>query len=234
LSRVYRAERRIRLSDMDPNGRLRLDAVARYLQDVASDDVADAGWSADEHVWVVRRAHVEIAAPFAGDEAVELATWCSGTGASAAARRTAIVGDRGGRIEAEVVWIHLGRDLQPARLPQRFHDVYAASAEGRGVSTRLELRGPLDGEARPWPLRATDVDLLGHVNNAVYWSAVEETLWPLARAVLEYRKPIDLGEPVELRAAGGELAFVVRGELRAAARQRVAEGLRFDSNRLTG
>lgn len=217
MSRVYRAERRIRLSDMDANGRLRLDAVARYLQDVASDDVADAGWSADEHIWVVRRAELEIVTPFAGDEAVELATWCSGTGASAAARRTTIAGDRGGRIEGEVVWIHLGRDLQPARLPQRFHDVYAASADGRGVSTRLALRGPTDGAARPWPLRATDVDLLGHVNNAVYWSAVEETLRPLEHAVLEYRRPIDLGDGVELRAGGGELAFVVDGELRAAA-----------------
>jgi acyl-ACP thioesterase len=217
LSRVYRAELRIRLSDMDADGRLRLDAVARYLQDVASDDVTDAGWSADEHIWVVRRTELELATPFAGDEAVELATWCSGTGASAAARRTTITGDRGGRIEAEVVWIHLGRDLQPARLPQRFHDVYAASAEGRGVSTRLALRGPLDGAVRQWPLRATDVDLLGHVNNAVYWSAVEETLWPLEHAVLEYRKPIDLGDHVELRAGGGGLAFVVAGELRAAA-----------------
>ena len=217
MSRIFRAGRRVRLSDMDADGRLRLAAVARYLQDVASDDVADAGWSADEHIWVVRRTQLEIAVPFGGDEAVELETWCSGVGASAAARRTSIVGDRGGRIEAEVVWIHLGRDLQPARLPQRFHDVYAASAAGRGVSTRLELRGPRDGGTRPWPLRATDVDLLGHVNNAVYWSAVEETLRPLRSAVLEYRRPIDLGEPVELRVGDGALAFLVADELRAAA-----------------
>ena len=28
----------------------------------------------------------------------------------------------------------------------------------------------------PWPLRATDIDLHGHVNNAVYWQAVEHVL----------------------------------------------------------
>jgi acyl-ACP thioesterase len=217
VSRVYRGERRVRLSDMDAEGRLRLDAVARYLQDVASDDVADAGWSPDEHVWVVRRTQLEILSPFRGEESVELATWCSGTGASAAARRTSVTGDRGGRAEAEVVWIHLGRDLQPARLPQRFHEVYSPSAEGRGVSTRLALRGPADGGARRWSLRTTDVDLLGHVNNAVYWSAVEETLGPVDRAVLEYRRPIDLGDEVQLHVGDGELAFVVGGELRAAA-----------------
>ena len=218
--RLFRTVRRVRLSDMDGSGRLRLDAIARYLQDVASDDVADAGWASDEHVWVVRRTELELAAPFSGDEAVELATWCSGVGASAAARRTTIAGDRGGRVEAEVVWIHLGRDLAPLRLPQRFHDVYAPAAEGRGVSTKLTLRAPDGGATRPWPLRSTDADLLGHVNNAVYWSAVEESLWPLGHAVLEYRRPIDVGDTVELSTADRRLAFTVGAELRAAASAR--------------
>ena len=100
-ARVFEARRRVRLSDTDAGGRLRLDAVARYLQDVASDDVADAGWAADEHVWVVRRTLLDVVRPFLGDEEVELATWCSGVGAAAAARRTSIAGDRGGAIEAE-------------------------------------------------------------------------------------------------------------------------------------
>ena len=52
----------------------------------------------------------------------------------------------------------------------------------------------------PWPLRATDVDLHGHVNNAVHWQAVEHVLpttGPL-RAELDYRQPIDLGDEIEL------------------------------------
>ena len=39
-ARRFSARRPIRLSDTDERGRLRLDAVARYLQDVAADDVA--------------------------------------------------------------------------------------------------------------------------------------------------------------------------------------------------
>jgi acyl-ACP thioesterase len=222
---VFRGRRRVRLSDTDAGGRLRLDAVARYLQDVASDDVLDAGWAPDEHVWVVRRTAIQVVAPFDGDAAVELATWCSGTGASAASRRTSLAGDAGGRIEAESVWIHLARDLRPARLSARFHTVYAPSAAGRGVSTKLELRGPADGVAAVWPLRATDVDVLGHVNNAVYWSPIEAVLADLARepldAVLEFRQPVDLGEAVEIRVATDartlEVAFDVDGTLRAAA-----------------
>jgi len=69
-------------------------------------------------------------------------------------------------------------------------------------------------------IRWSDLDSSRHVNNAVYWSAVEETLWPLEHAVLEYRRPIDLDDAVELRVGGGELAFAVAGELRAAASTR--------------
>jgi acyl-ACP thioesterase len=76
------------------------------------------------------------------------------------------------------------------------------------------------GGAR-WAFRATDVDRLGHVNNAAYWVPLEEhwsgCLNGLLRAVLEYRRPIDLGEPVELAHDAGALWLVVGGEVRAAA-----------------
>lgn len=221
--RVFSSRRRIRLSDMDAAGRLRLDAVARYLQDVAGDDVEDAGWGSDEHVWIVRRTEIEVVSQFAGDERVELATWCCGTGASAAGRRTTLTGDRGGRIETETVWIHLDRAGRPLRLTQRFFDVYGPAAEGRKVSTRLALPDPAaDAERRAWQLRAADVDILGHVNNAAYWAAVEELLdAPTRRAVLEYRRPLDLGDRVELLRAPHEggflLGFAAGGDVRAVA-----------------
>jgi acyl-ACP thioesterase len=228
VARVFVARRRVRLADADASGRLRLDAVARYLQDVASDDVEDAGWASREHVWVVRRTVVDVVVPIGVDESVELATWCSGTGASVAARRTSIAGDGGGRIEAESIWVQLGPDLQPARLGERFHATYAAASAGRRASPRFELDGvPPDGVGRRWPLRATDVDVLGHVNNAAYFVPVEEALLDAPglaararRAVLEYRRPIDLGEDVDVRVALGDelrLWFVVADALKAAA-----------------
>jgi acyl-ACP thioesterase len=221
--RQFSASRPIRLSDTDTSGRLRLDAVARYLQDLAADDVLDAGWAPDEHIWVVRRTVVEVVAPFGSDVAVELETWCSGVAGSAAARRYSLAGDRGGRIEAESIWIHLGPDLKPQRLGERFLAVYGPAAAGRRASTRLELPGPpATAAARAWAFRATDVDRLGHVNNAAYWAPLEER-WrgrldgPL-RAVVEYRQPIDLGEPVQLLQDGDLLWLAVGGEVRSAAR----------------
>jgi len=52
--RVFTAGYTIRRTDVTPGGRLRLDALARYLQDVAEDDVADSGL-AEPYGWLVRR-----------------------------------------------------------------------------------------------------------------------------------------------------------------------------------
>jgi acyl-ACP thioesterase len=218
--RRFSADRPIRLSDADAAGRLRHDAIARYLQDVAADDVLDAGWAPDEHIWVVRRTVLDVLQPFLTDSAVELTTWCGAVAGSAAARRTSLVGDCGGHVEAEMIWIHLGPDLQPQRLGERFLSIYGASAEGRRASTRLELPAPgASAVAAPWSLRSTDIDQLGHVNNAAYWIAVEEHFDLAAphRAVLEYRQPLDLGDAVELRQGDDALWFVVADVVRAAA-----------------
>ncbi len=62
--RTFAASRRVRLDDTDRHGRLRLDAVARFLQDTAIDDVQETGWGAPEHLWFVRRIQLDVAAPF--------------------------------------------------------------------------------------------------------------------------------------------------------------------------
>jgi acyl-ACP thioesterase len=226
--RTFASWRRIRLSDMDATGRLRLDAVARYLQDVATDDVAETGWGAPEHLWVVRRYVIDVVTPFLDDREVDLVTWGSGVGAAAAGRRTSLTGDRGGRIEADSVWIHLSPDGRAARLEE--FGVYAESAAGRAVSTKKALPDPPPYSARSgWRLRATDVDVLGHANNAIHWQAVEDVLLPASvdprapfRAQLEYRHALDLGDELELAqfddgdAVG--LAFVVGSTVKAVAR----------------
>jgi acyl-ACP thioesterase len=222
VSRVYTSRRRISLSDTDATGRLRLDAVARYLQDVASEDWLDAGFDHDSHVWVVRRTALALYEQFQPEDWIELKTWCSGVAGSAAARRYSIRGEAGGRVEAESIWIHLDHDLRPKRLGSEFLALYGASAAGRRAHTRFTLPAPDRFAGSQWSFRATDIDRLGHVNNAAYWVTLEERwagrLHGFVRATLEYRQPIDLGEAVELVEGHDLLWLVVGDEIRSAAR----------------
>ena len=226
--RTFSARCRVRLSDVDSHGRVRLDAVARFLQDIAIDDVQETGWGMPEHLWFLRRIRIDMLEPFLEDREVELVTWCSGLAAIAAGRRWSLRGDGGGRAEVDSVWIHLGPDQRPARIEG--FGVYGEATGGRRVSTKLELPDPPASEpGLPWPLRVTDIDLHGHVNNAVYWQAVEH-LMPSTEvdpggalvAELDYREPIDLGDGIELVAsnAGRQLlaGFRAVDGIRAVAR----------------
>src|SRR4051794_32172642 len=152
--RTYSGTRAVRLGDVTPKGRLRLDALARYLQDVANDDATD-GIGEDAMAWVVRSTVVEVHAFPVFREALTLTTWGSGLGSRWAERRTSVLGEQGGRIEAASVWVHV--DLasgRPKKLLPGFEDVYGPSTGGRVVSARLSHGDPPDGAARsPWPLR---------------------------------------------------------------------------------
>jgi acyl-ACP thioesterase len=219
---------RVRLSDADASGRLRLDAVARYLQDAAIDDVAETGWGAPEHLWVLRAVRMDVVTPFLEDGEVDIVTWGSSFSSLAAGRRWSLAGDAGGAIEVDSTWIHLGPDARPARIGTGFED-YAEAAQGRVASTKLSLPVPsIDGNRFAWPLRATDVDRMGHVNNASYWKAVEHRLAARKpnlrrpyRAWLDYRHPIDLGEEVEIAEETGDrrygAAFLVGARVKAVA-----------------
>jgi acyl-ACP thioesterase len=202
--RTFRVRYRVRLSDADATGRVRLDAVARYLQDAAIDDVAETSWGAPEHLWVLRAVRIDVLTPFLGDGEVDIVTWGSSFSSLAAGRRWSLRGDAGGTIEVDSTWIHLGADARPARIGAGFEG-YAEAAQGRVASTRLTLPVPESGDRVAWHLRVTDVDRMGHVNNAAYWAAIEHRLAgrepdlrsPL-RARLDYRHPLDLGESVEV------------------------------------
>jgi acyl-ACP thioesterase len=227
--RTFRVAYTVRLSDTDATGRLRLDAIARYLQDAAIDDVEETGWGAPEHLWVLRSVRIDVLRPFLADGEVGIVTWGSSFSALAAGRRWSLSGDAGGSIEVDSVWIHLGPDARPARIGDGF-DGYFEAAQGRVASTRLTLPPPpIDGDRRAWPLRVTDVDRMGHVNNAAYWAAVEQGLAELGldlrvplRARLDYRHPIDLGEQVELAEHAEEgsyhVVFLADGAMKAIAR----------------
>ena len=118
------AVRPARFADVHPSGRLRLDGIARYLQDLSADDTVDADLPRRD-AWVVRRTVVEVTSFPRYLERLTLSTWCSGIGSHYAERRAQVIGDRGGRIEASSLWVSVDPTTgRPSRVSQDFLDCY--------------------------------------------------------------------------------------------------------------
>jgi acyl-ACP thioesterase len=217
--RRFSHSRLVRLGDVGPEGWLRPDALARYLQDVAGDDWDDAV-GPDEDTWVVRRTSVRLAAggrwPRLG-ESVTVSTWCGGTGAAWAERRSDVAVDGIVMVDATALWVPVGPDGRPRRVRRDFIEIYGEGA-ARKVSGRVSF-ADLDTQAptRPWPIRRSDLDVVGHANNAALWEALSEVAGSsLSAATVVHLGALEAGEDVRLATAPGRMWLVVDAEVRVA------------------
>ena len=136
--RTFSGQRRVRLGDCSPGGRLRLDATARYLQDLSDDDTRDAGLA--QMTWVVRRTVIDVREFPTYLESVDMVTWCSGIGSRWAERRSHRRLD-----QAATLWVHLDGDtLRPATPPAVFaRSSPPAPAAGRSRHAWRSIFRPL-------------------------------------------------------------------------------------------
>jgi acyl-ACP thioesterase len=205
--RAFSHERYPGFGDCAPSGRMRLDAIAGWLQDVAYADVEDAGL-AGAAVWVVRRTRMRVSRFPRFGERFELTTFCSGLGRMWAERRTDIVpsGETAPIVEAVSLWVHLDpADWHPILLSDEEIATYGGVAPDRRVSARLRHPAPAAANGGvSWTFRLTECDIADHVNNAAYWGPFEEELLagPEPRSIdveLEYRTPSQAGTKRVLR-----------------------------------
>jgi acyl-ACP thioesterase len=224
--RVVAVTRHVGLADVRPDGRMRLDAIARVVQDVADFDASSAPVSG-MGMWLLRRMALDIARTPRFRADLGARTWCSGVGARWAERSTAIAVGETDCIASTAIWVHVDQDRGvPAPLPAAFDGIWGVGGGNqRKVSARLTHGAPpADAARRTWPLRATDLDVVGHVNNSAYWAIVEEELarrgQPIVRrAEIEFRAGLDAGDDVEViiadRSDGFACWCAVGGDVRA-------------------
>jgi acyl-ACP thioesterase len=202
--RAYEQAMRPGIADADGAGRCRLDAMARWLQDVAYLDLIEAGFEG-RGAWIVRRARMRVESfPRFGEE-LTLRTFCSGIGRFSAERRTSISGETAA-VETVSLWVCLDPERgRPMRFPDDFIAVYEESAAGRDANVRLRHADPpADAERSPWRFRAVEMDQAGHINNSHYWTPLEEELagGPEPESIdveIEYRDPATPGEVEVIR-----------------------------------
>ena len=163
-----------------PPGRLRLEALARFLQDVATDDADDAELSEARGVWVLRSSDLEIvthARVPRGRRARDVLQ--RHRAALGRAAHAPAVGDRGARRRRRgALGVHRPRARASARRSTTTSTIATASrpAVAACAAGCCTTRRPTTRAWRPWPLRTSDFDVLDHVNNARSLEAVEDEL----------------------------------------------------------
>ncbi|HKI39037.1 MAG: acyl-[acyl-carrier-protein] thioesterase [Mycobacterium sp.] len=207
---VFGREWPLRVGDIDRTGRLRLDAAARHIQDIGQDQLREMGFEETHPLWIVRRTMVDLIRPIEFQDMLRLRRWCSGTSNRWCEMRVRIDGRRGrGLIESEAFWININRETE---MPARIADDFLESLYKTTSVDRLRWKGYLKpgsrddaAEIHEFPVRVTDIDLFDHMNNAVYWSVIEDYLashsellgGPL-RTTIEHEAPVALGDKLEI------------------------------------
>ncbi len=219
--RLFALDRRPLLGDCTPSGRVRLDAIARWLQDVAYTDVEDAGLH-EVADWVLRRTRIQALRFPRFGEVCEVRTFCSAIGAMWAERRTTVTlaSEEQPLVEAVALWVHLDTDQKlPTKLTESELAVYGASIGDRRVLARLRhprpapehLRRAPDGR---WTFRQADSDMADHVNNAAYWAVLEDRLISCEQERGEELVSVDAEVEFRLPAQPGLMHIVADGEYR--------------------
>ena len=176
--RLFQHDVRVLLSDTDPKGVLRLDALARLLHDAATLDIEDSGLH-KETIWVLRSIEISIFEKAHYLDKLSLVTFCSGTGRSWAERSTNIYKNGTKIMEAKSIWVNVGGVRQSAKsLPDSFFMTYGKSVRHMEISARQVLKSPKRNPdfSEQIQLRFSDLDVMDHVNNAVHLALIEDVL----------------------------------------------------------
>lgn len=222
-ARFFAADYRVRTGDVDQQMRVRLDALARYLQDVANDNIAEVSFADTDPFWIVRRTVIDVLEPITWPSDFHAERWCSAVStrwAEMRLRLTAVSETNrfnpeprpNGVVETSAFWINVNESGMPSRLSDVAFDALASMADEHRLRWRSMNPEPAPPEAecsaadRVHVLRSTDFDPFKHLNNAAYLEAIEDELTAHSdlldvphRMVIEYLRPVTPGMEITLR-----------------------------------
>ncbi|GAC56531.1 hypothetical protein GOHSU_08_00590 [Gordonia hirsuta DSM 44140 = NBRC 16056] len=214
---------RVRTGDIDQDMRVRLDGLARYLQDVANDNIAPMEYAQTDPYWIVRRTVIDVLEPITWPSDFTAERWCGAlstrwTDMRVRLRATSQTNKFNpeprpdGLVETVAFWINVNEQGMPSRISDGMYEFLTSMTDEhrlRWRATNPETPpAPEDLELpdREHVLRITDFDPFKHLNNAAYLEAIEDELVAHPdlldvphRMVIEYLRPITPGTPITLR-----------------------------------
>jgi acyl-CoA thioester hydrolase len=210
---VYTAHVPVRHDELDRFGRLHPGVYLRYLAHAAVEASAAAGFDAAWYatagtMWIIRRSTLELTAPACGGERLAIATWVEDFRRVRSHRRYSVRdADGSPRLEARTDWVYVdAASGRPRRIPADFEGAFGVVPEARqeraGWDGPPSPREPARSQHR---VRVSDLDGIGHVNNAVYLDLLAQAVldaldaagWPLDRLVDADGAPLFGGADLE-------------------------------------
>jgi acyl-CoA thioester hydrolase len=221
---------RVRAYECDAYGHVNNANYLRYMQEAALDASAAAGYGPERYAaigrsWLIRETEIEYLRPLVYGDRIAVNTWVADFQRVRSRRAYAVRHAESGEPVAEgwTDWVFI--DLASGRPTPIDAELIAAFwPEGAPAPAPRRPRFPAAPPAPPGVFRVrrqvqwADIDSVGHVNNAVYLSYVEDSAmqimatynWPAERMIaqgfgivtrrhqIEYRQAAVLGDELEI------------------------------------
>ncbi|MFT4201046.1 acyl-[acyl-carrier-protein] thioesterase [Gordonia sp. (in: high G+C Gram-positive bacteria)] len=220
-AQFFQAQYRIRTGDVDQDMRVRLDSAARYLQDIANDNIDATDLTQSDPFWIVRRTIVDVIRPFSWPGTVTAERWCGAASTRWTNMRVTMTAEHEtnlfnpderepGLIETEGFWINVNDQGMPSRISDEALELLSSMTDEHRLRWKAmnPEKAPESGSApdREHVLRATDFDPFKHLNNAAYLEVLEDELLDHPelvagphRMIIEYMRPIQPGAKLTIR-----------------------------------
>jgi acyl-CoA thioester hydrolase len=226
---IHHENFRVRFCECDAYGHLNNVNYLRWMQEAAFGASGAVGYdfaSYDTlgHLWLVRETTIEYLATLAYGDEVEIKTWVSDFRRSHSLRQYEFTNTRTGQVAARAStdWVYVNtQTLRPVAIPLEMQQAFCPDLPDADTP-RERFPTPPPPPPNVFTLRRQvewrDIDMMWHVNNAMYLAYIEDAGihvaeaygWPMQRMAdegfglfarqhrIEYRIPAMLGDEVAI------------------------------------
>lgn len=171
-------------STLDSQGKLKIVSVLNFLQDAASEHASEMGVSGfdlarEDLAWVIVRYQIEIKNSPAWREDIQIETWRTPLKNLYELRQFRITDNNALEIlTARAWWVMIKKkNNRPVRLSTYMPDQFLKEQTPEDAPQFKALKAPKHADLDlPFKVRMHDLDLNGHVNNAIYLEWAVETV----------------------------------------------------------
>ncbi len=217
---MYQNVSRVRLTEVDQNRKLTLNAILNYFQDCCTFQSEDLGigmerLEAMDRMWVLSSWEILVSRYPVFGEQITIETWPYEFGKMTGQRNFRLLGEDGSVAAcADSLWVYMDtRRMRPARLDEILTQTYVLEPRLEMEHDAGKILLPENMEEKDaFPIHEYHLDVNHHVNNGQYVRLAGEYLpedFQIRRMRAEYKKSALLGDVIYPRFGKTESGYAV-------------------------